>query len=278
MYSELEKIILAYPDKDWDFKWLSMNPNISLKFITNNPQFKWSYYYMSSHPRLTVDFIKENENKKWDMRKLSANKYLSIEFILNEINSKYWSKTKLSNNKTLTIEIIKKYLYIDWHWHNLTLNSCISVADISCNLHLPWGIQYILYTIYWPDCINSKINKCLKEQVEYINKKSIEVPNNIETLYYENDTFDIYNINWRGDITLDIIKNNINYPWDFRAISDNQFDYEYKSFTINKIKKWYKRLKLSQLYSAIAEVLIIEQMKPDGKYMTKLMQSWDLLE
>ena len=58
-------------------------------------------------------------------------------------------------------------------------------------------------------------------------------------------------------------------------MSDNHFDYEYKSHKSNIIKKWYKRLKLSQLYSSIAEILIIDQMKPNGKYMKQLMQSWE---
>ena len=283
LYSELEKILLAYPNKDWDFRWLSMNPNISLTFIESNPQFSWNYYFISSHPKLTVEFIKKNINihskiNKWNMKKLASNKYLSIEYILNEIDPKYWSMSKLSCNRTLTMDIINKNLHIDWHWHNLTLNPSISVNDISSNSSLPWEVRHIMYTIPWPYCIENKLNKHLSEHIGNINKNSIDVPYNIEMLYFENDLFNIYNINWRGNITLNIIKENSNFPWNFRVISGNNFDYQYKSYNVNIIKSWYKKIKLSRKLWLVIEIMIIEQMKPDGKYMQKLMQSWNTLE
>lgn len=275
MYSELEKILLYFPNQNWDFKYLSMNPNISLRFIENNPQFKWNYYYISEHPKLTPEFITKNKDKKWNSVQLASNKNLSIEYILNKIEPKYWSKTKISSNLTLTIDILKKYLHIDWHWHNLTLNPGISIDDISNNTNLPWGVQNLAYIIEWPYCIENKLSKHLKEDIDKLNKKSIDVPHNIEALFYQNDNFEIYNINRKGDLTLKLIKENIYFPWDFRVISDNTFDYDYKVNKVNIIKKWYKQIKLSQKLWAIAEILIMEQMKPEGTYMQRLMKSWD---
>lgn len=275
MYSELEKILLYFPNQNWNFKYLSMNPNISLRFIENNPQFKWNYYYISEHPKLTPAFITKNKDKKWNSVQLASNKNLSIEYILNKIEPKYWSKTKISSNLTLTIDILKKYLHIDWHWHNLTLNPGISIDDISNNTNLPWGVQNLAYIIEWPYCIENKLNKHLKEDIDKLNKKSIDVPHNIEALFYQNDNFEIYNINRKGDLTLKLIKENIYFPWDFRVISDNVFDYDYKVNKVNIIKKWYKQIKLSQKLWAIAEILIMEQMKPEGTYMQRLMKSWD---
>lgn len=274
MYSELEKILLYYPNKNWDFKYLSKNPNISLEFIENNSQFQWNYYYVSEHPRLTPEFIIKHADKKWNMVQLASNKYLSIEYILDKINPKYWSKSKISNNLTININILKKNLHIDWNWHNLTINPSISIDDISNNTNLPWGIQHLTYIIEWPYCIKQKLNENLKENKKKINKNSIDVPYNIEALFYQNDNFDIYNTSWRGDLTLSLIKENKYYPWNFKIMSDNTFDYEYKSHKINIIKKWYKKIKLSRKLWAIAEVLIIEQMKPDGIYMQRLMKSW----
>lgn len=275
MYSELEKILLSFPNKNWDFKYLSMNPNISLQFIENNPQFQWNYYYVSEHPKLTPEFITKNKDKRWNLIQLASNKNLSIEYILNNIEPKYWSKTKISSNLTLTIDILKKHLHIDWHWHNLTLNPSISINDISDNTNLPWGVQNLAYIIEWPYCIENKLNKHLKENIDKLHKKSIEVPYNIEALFYQNDNFDIYNINRIGDLTLKLIKENIYYPWDFKVMSDNTFDYEYKAHKTNIIKKWYKQIKLSRKLWAIAEILIMEQMKPEGIYMQRLMESWN---
>ena len=61
-----------------------------------------------------------------------------------------------------------------------------------------------------------------------------------------------------------MILNNPDKNWDWRDISCNKFD---KPKYITKIQKWYKRMKLlSKLWSGI-EIMIQEQMKPNGKYM-----------
>ena len=33
----LEKLLLKYPDKDWSWNWVSINPNISIEFIEAHP-------------------------------------------------------------------------------------------------------------------------------------------------------------------------------------------------------------------------------------------------
>ena len=42
MENELEKIILAYPEKPWEFSQLAENPNLTLKIIRKFPLLNWS--------------------------------------------------------------------------------------------------------------------------------------------------------------------------------------------------------------------------------------------
>lgn len=40
--SVLEQTVLKYPDKKWNELFLSINPNISLKFILSNKNINWN--------------------------------------------------------------------------------------------------------------------------------------------------------------------------------------------------------------------------------------------
>ena len=53
--SELEKLILKYPNKPWDWYWVSRNPNISMKFIKDNPDKQWVWEYISDNPNITME-------------------------------------------------------------------------------------------------------------------------------------------------------------------------------------------------------------------------------
>ena len=45
-------IILQYPDKSWDWWYLSQHPNITLDIIMNFSNLPWNWYYLSKNPNL----------------------------------------------------------------------------------------------------------------------------------------------------------------------------------------------------------------------------------
>lgn len=47
--NELKYLLLKYPNKDWDFKCLTNNPNIDPEFIFAHPEFKWSSICYNPH-------------------------------------------------------------------------------------------------------------------------------------------------------------------------------------------------------------------------------------
>jgi len=292
-YSELEKILLAYPNKKWNFKDLSMNPNISLNFIINNPQFKWNYKSLCEHPLLTIEFIKKNKLNKSN---LAMNLYLSPEYLISindDLDDLEDLVDILHDNKLLSVEFIKNNLHLDWNWGNLVYNPAITVSDIKNNPDLPWRVghyidpdggyhshdedgAYPLKEFVYPEIIDYKIklnNKLKKEKLDIIHKK---IPDNLEstTIIWDGKTINI-NTEHNGNLTFDIIQNNPQYKWDFRQISINQFNYKYKLYSINIIKKWYKKMKLVKKLWLVIEVMVIEQMKPDGKYMQQYIKNLD---
>ena len=42
--SELEKLILKYPQKEWSWHNISLNNTISLQFIIDNPDLPWNLF------------------------------------------------------------------------------------------------------------------------------------------------------------------------------------------------------------------------------------------
>jgi hypothetical protein len=287
MYTELESMLLTYPNEKWNFKKLSMNPNISLKFIKDtsngigNPQFKWDYEYISKNPNLTEQFINENISNYWNLEIILENFNISVYYIkkikmTNRILHGYY----LSRNYTLTIDFVKNNLDVVWNWDQVLKNPSITELDIKYNPQLPWKVityhwdnngAFIENNILYPECIDYKIqyNKKLKNDI--LNTRHEKVPIDLSTTC--NKYFKFITSEYNGNLTLDIIYNHPNYNWDFDAISSNRFNYSYKVYSINIIKKWYKRLKMSQMYFAIAEILIIEQMKPDGKYIQQYIKN-----
>ncbi len=47
MSNELQRLILEFPDKPWDWDGLSRNPNITMKFVNSNPDKPWGWEWLS---------------------------------------------------------------------------------------------------------------------------------------------------------------------------------------------------------------------------------------
>ena len=49
-------------DKQWDYKFLSCNPNITLKEINSIQINRWDYKYLLINPNITMEDVKYNPN------------------------------------------------------------------------------------------------------------------------------------------------------------------------------------------------------------------------
>ena len=66
-------IVKANPQIQWDYGWLSSNPNISYKDDVLACPDKWYYIYLSSNPAIKWQDVKEDPNKPWNTQELSCN-------------------------------------------------------------------------------------------------------------------------------------------------------------------------------------------------------------
>ena len=73
-------MVEANPDKEWDWKTLSLNPNIMF-VVKTNPDKEWDWGILSSNLNLTMDVVKANPDKSWNWYGLSSNPNLTIDVV-----------------------------------------------------------------------------------------------------------------------------------------------------------------------------------------------------
>ena len=71
-YTEFENFVLENQNP-WGWNWveLSLNPNISLKFIKDNPNLNWYSKSLSKNPNITLDFVLETPGYDWCWNNIS---------------------------------------------------------------------------------------------------------------------------------------------------------------------------------------------------------------
>ncbi len=119
--------IKTNPDKPWNWRYLSHNPNITIEDIISNPDKPWDWEYISSNPNITMEDIKTNPDKPWNWRYLSHNPNITIEDIISNSDMP-WNWSNISSNKFTKSK--KDYLTqqyrrhlsayrIQQHWHRI---------------------------------------------------------------------------------------------------------------------------------------------------------------
>ena len=66
----------------WNWAWLSINPNITMKDVLENPDKNWNWDYLSENPNVTMKDVLENPDKLWDWEWLSSNPNITIKDVL----------------------------------------------------------------------------------------------------------------------------------------------------------------------------------------------------
>ena len=63
MSTELEKLLIKFPDKPWNWSLVSKNPNITIEFIDEYSDLPWDWQTVSSNPNLNITFFKKYHKK-----------------------------------------------------------------------------------------------------------------------------------------------------------------------------------------------------------------------
>ena len=101
--------------------WISMNPNITIEMIQNNPDKPWNWSSISRNPNITIDIILEHPDKHWDWSEISRNPNITMQNIRDN-PKKPWKWNWVSFNPNININIIKNNPEKPWDWHGISQN------------------------------------------------------------------------------------------------------------------------------------------------------------
>lgn len=213
--SILEKLVLKYIDRNWNYYWLSQNVNISAEFIEQNIHLPWIWENVSSNVNISFEFYKRHKYKNWRFEALSANPAITLEDIENNIYLP-WNWVYISENPNLTIHFLRKHRYKKFAWYKVSKNKNISLSDIANNPNLPWDWNSMTYH---PDM-----------NFEFIK-------------YYENKPWDWRYLSLSNIVTIKDIEDNIEFPWEYNYIKYRDWNPTVQ-YTIEYIKNNIDRLHL----------------------------------
>ena len=93
----IERLILRFPTKDWNWYQLSNSPNVTMDFVMAHPDLPWNWNGLSDHPNMTMELVMAHPDKDW---------------------SWYW----LSRNPNVTMDFVTAHIGKDWDWFGLSCN------------------------------------------------------------------------------------------------------------------------------------------------------------
>ena len=160
--TELETILIEYPNQNWDWYQLSMNPNITLDLIIEYLDLSWDWIGVSQNPNLTKNKLDQLRDKgiylNTGMLVSNPNLYLYIKDMLDNGDSNQINWRSLSMNSSLEIDIITRYKDQDLDWFLISLYANIKTIDLDNNPDLPWKYDQL------------SLNRNLNINIEYIKK------------------------------------------------------------------------------------------------------------
>ena len=69
------RLVLKHLDKDWSWRAISRNPNITMDMILKHPDKQWKWKAISTNPNLTMDMILKHHDEDWDWWAISENPF-----------------------------------------------------------------------------------------------------------------------------------------------------------------------------------------------------------
>jgi hypothetical protein len=218
--SILEELILIYPNDKWNWKQLTMNPNVSFEFIKNNKNLPWDYNYISCNLSITEDIVLNNTDINWNYKYIYSNKNFSFKFIYDYFikNNIHIDWYKLSSNPSINISDILQYPNLPWDTDGLSTNPSISINYI---LNEGKTKKWNLYLL--------SSNSCITEIDIYKNKlnwiyTSLSSNHNLPIKYVSDNItkdWNYYNLSSNPNITMNDIKKYPYINWDSIGLSLN---------------------------------------------------------
>ena len=233
--------------KNWDFDFLSLNPNIKFADIIQYRYFNWNWRYVSSRDDLDFNFVFDNINLSWDWYQLSGNKNLTLEILDKNIDLN-WDWEMVSVNPKLTFTNPEKYPMIDFYYLSQNVNLTFDV--VLNNLDNNWDFDQLsshpnltfdflfnhIDIIEWNWYLLSKHqNLSLDIIQEYFNLNYYDHINSVHK-------WDMKGLSENPNLTIDFIITNYTENWDWKLISRNDMNISKGKYLKSKLIKQYKKI------------------------------------
>lgn len=153
---------------------LSTNPNMTMEWIDAFPDKPWDWMYLSQTIKMDLTWFRKHLDKPWNWSWLSKNPSITLEWI-DAFPDKnwWWGNFGLSSNPHLDFAIVHKYPNKDWDWTKLSYNENLSTDWLRKMPDLPWEWHYISY------------HKFEKEKKRFIQQHIQEAVKTIENWFLE---------------------------------------------------------------------------------------------
>jgi hypothetical protein len=158
---------------NWNWAYLSANPNITLQDVLNNPGYLWSYRCLALNPNITMDDVLDHPAIPWDILYLAQNPNITIAQLEEHLPRHLFGDLyfNLSGNVHLTIQDVLKHNDKPWAWKKLSRHVNITLRDMLANPQLPWDWEKALYNP------NMTIQDCLHHPEMNENLKKLQADN-----------------------------------------------------------------------------------------------------
>jgi hypothetical protein len=291
---------------------ISLNPNINIELVKNNPEYKWDIQALCQNPSITWEDIMENRETIFGeiddetiteeyMKNINLTPELAYSPEFLDKCPEWLKNEEVISNPNFTFEHFKKHTEVGWkinmHNPNLTWEIVKSNPDykwnydmLSLNPNIEWQhIKEHIKTDIENDwgynfSLNSNLNmKIIRENKELpwcwrqLCHNSAFYWEDLPELQHLFCIFDfnkvVRNFSSNPNLTLEILDNNIDLNWNFDLI----FEISRKKTSVNKIGKWFKTQSNSyKIKYSIQKAYAIKSWFdcPDNPISSKLREKW----
>ena len=273
--------ILSEPNLPWDWRNLAEKPGIEIETIRKhfnelNPKL------LIHNPSVTLEMIESNLDLNWDWKEIPMRDNLTFPKLLEivdkfqiELMEKHW--IVISSQIYICWDIVLENNHLPWKFESLSYNPNITYDIICDNPEYPWSWKHFSYnpnfrnqyllekpTVLWdweyisenhltpvfliqnpnlPYCWNSIQMNPLFSFQDITQKFCLKPEMNYLTL--------------NPKISLQDIRDNRDYNWDWFWLSSCDFEIDKKNFYLfhfrrwiaaYRIQQWYQKIKHSPLY------------------------------
>lgn len=120
--------------------YINLSAVATLEEINENSDKPWDYKSLSKNPNVTIKFILEHKNEKWDYAWLTNNNNISIKDILDNPELPWYYKSRCFSGK---IDDVLEWPQYPWNFE--TLSRFIKFKDIIKHPELPWDYKEVRY-------------------------------------------------------------------------------------------------------------------------------------